>query len=624
MQATGEPRPATAWIDPPTPVLAEMAPAPESVLATLSALTGAPAVAGSRLTPPPGQIPLARRGRRGDRGAGLLRAPLHSDTVTAPVASALVADAAADGQPVSGDSPADGESGEGRRKRRRRRRRGRRGEGETDTTLTGAPGPTGDDDDDSDDEPERAAASGPVAPATTSGTAGPSLSGSSESDTHDADGDARRKRRRRRRGGARPPETLAAPAPAAPLPFVPPPLPIGTPVAIPRRIAQDEIIIDIDESEMELVQSEFGDLDDEFDEFALMDRRQAVIETLQEDTDLEDVSRSDARRAGPVEVELEVDDDDDSDEGDDEGDEPDAAPAVTTTESATDEAADAPGVETDSDDDRKRKRRRRRKKVAPVALPELTAPPHKDFWEVWATKFTYQDFEDGKYTPPNDVPEVEEAPPAPVPVDRPARQSAPRSAPSRGPRPGSTREPRGDYSPPPARTPPPPRPVIAASAEQDDADFGKVCLNLGRSHGHKAATIRALLRDHLGLEGRAIRDLTVRDADTLFRVHADELPRIQEALAQVREGDTLLTISPAGDNRADDLRAPPPDAEAPRAAEPSVMSDERPAEHHAPQGEEAPANLAASGDDPGDAQTIALDPLEFTDAPRVGDEAGNT
>jgi len=190
-----------------------------------------------------------------------------------------------------------------------------------------------------------------------------------------------------------------------------------------------------------------------------------------------------------------------------------------------------------------------------VALPELTAPPHKDFWEVWATKFTYQDFEDGKYTPPNDVPEVEEAPPAPVPADRPARQSAPRSAPSRGPRPGSTREPRGDYGPPPARTPPPPRPATAASSEQDDTEFCKVCLNLGRSHGHKAATIRALLRDHLGLEGRAIRDLTVRDADTLFRVHADEVPRLQEALGQVR-GDTPLTISPAGGSIRWSIRLP--------------------------------------------------------------------
>ena len=34
----------------------------------------------------------------------------------------------------------------------------------------------------------------------------------------------------------------------------------------------------------------------EFDEFALMDRRQAVIETLQEEVELEDVSRSDATR----------------------------------------------------------------------------------------------------------------------------------------------------------------------------------------------------------------------------------------------------------------------------------------------------------------------------------------
>jgi len=52
-------------------------------------------------------------------------------------------------------------------------------------------------------------------------------------------------------------------------------------------------------------------------------------------------------------------------------------------------------------------------------------------------------------------------------------------------------------------------------------------------------------------------------------------------------------------------------------------------EHHAPQGEEAPANLAASGDDaPGDTQATTLDPLEFAasdaPAPRIGDESGNT
>jgi hypothetical protein len=92
----------------------------------------------------------------------------------------------------------------------------------------------------------------------------------------------------------------------------PPPAPVGVPVAVPRRMAQDEIIIDIDENELEVVQSEFGGMDDEFDEFALMDRRQAVIETLQEEVELEDVSSRDAGRA-TVE-EDEEDDEDGSDE----------------------------------------------------------------------------------------------------------------------------------------------------------------------------------------------------------------------------------------------------------------------------------------------------------------------
>ena len=99
--------------------------------------------------------------------------------------------------------------------------------------------------------------------------------------------------------------------------------------------------------------------------------------------------------------------------------------------------------------------------------------------------------------------------------------------------------------------------IASAGSEADDGEFIKVCLNLGRSHGHKAATLRGLLRDSLGLEGRAIRDLTVRDVDTLFRVHQDELPRIQGALASVRGGDAPLTIQ-AVEDHSDALRAPPP------------------------------------------------------------------
>jgi hypothetical protein len=138
---------------------------------------------------------------------------------------------------------------------------------------------------------------------------------------------------------------------------------------------------------------------------------------------------------------------------------------------------------------------------------------------------------------------------------RPAR---PRPAPIRtgGPR---TSPPRNSPRPSGFDGPPAPRaPVIAsASSEADDREFVKVCLNLGRSHGHKAATLRGLLRDQLGLEGRAIRDLTVRDVDTLFRVHNSEVSRLQDVLAQIG-GDTPLTLVPVEDH-ADALRAPAPE-----------------------------------------------------------------
>ncbi len=672
LQATGEPKVAPAWIDPPTPVLAEAAPAPESVLATAAAPALAPAITAiADLSPR--HVSLARRGRLGDRGTGVVRLPAAGDTVTAPLSGATHN---ADGQPVSGDSQLD-ESGDPRRKRRRRRRRGRRGEGEAGEAnlADGARSDDGDDGESDDDqgangEPTRSAApSAANRSATNPGAASVASPGATSTPEQDGEsGDARRKRRRRRRGGPRAPEAAAsgaAPSHLAP-PFVSspprveaPPKPVGTPVAVPRRMAQDEIIIDIDEGELEVVQNEFGQMDDEFDEFALMDRRQAVIETLQEEVELEDLSSSDARRTAVLEDPLEGDDGDDEDDSEDEPEATEAAVTDLAATPASEPTADS--EDADSEEDKKRKRRRRRKKAAPVVLPELTAPPHKDFWEVWAGKFTYQDFEDGKYTPPNNVPEIEDEPPAPVSADRSApRQNGPRSGAPRGPRsaaPGAQREPR-DFAAGPARTPPPPRsqatraPLVSAGAELDDSEFTKVCLNLGRSHGHKAATIRSLLRDHLGLEGRAIRDLTVRDADTLFRVHLDEVTRIQEALAEVREGATQLAIEPASDDRADALRAPPPPEQA--ASEQASHSDERtdtrsntrrdtrndehnetrrdehsehndtrrdePSEAHGDERRDTtPSATETPVSDPGDAQTITLDPLEFANAPRVGD-----
>ena len=530
--------------------------------------------------PAPGHIRLDHRGRKGDRGRGVVRSLVVASgelTAAPPVDAVLIAHPGESAP--AGDTSTGGESSEGRRKRRRRRRRGRRdGEGApgqepgADATDTDGPGDVGADADD--DESESETSGEPETSAATS-----TVAGVAETQT----GDARRKRRRRRRGAGRPVDE----APRAP---EPPPQPRSEPVVVPRRMTQEEIIIDIDESELEVVQNEFGELEDEFDEFALMDRRQAVIETLQEEVELEDVSRRDASQRDAVLLDEsgENEADDDTDDADEPTQDPSDEPGDATSEAS--EAGEA--GEADDADGRRKKRRRRRKKAAAVVLPELTAPPHKDFWEVWAAKYTFQDFEDDKFSPPNNVPEIEDEPP-PVVVERAApRPAQPRPAPQQ-------------RSAPPTR-PPLLAAVISPGAEADDAEFTKVCLNLGRSHGHKAATIRGLLRDQLGLEGRSIRDLTVRDGDTLFRVHAGEVGRIQEALTGVREGKLQLSVRLAEDDDRADLRAPPP-AELP--AQPAH-----------------PASDARGVSEPVDSSepmTISLDPLEFADAPRLGDDAGS-
>jgi len=56
----------------------------------------------------------------------------------------------------------------------------------------------------------------------------------------------------------------------------------------------------------------------------------------------------------------------------------------------------------------------------------------------------------------------------------------------------------------------------------------------------------------------AVRDLTVRDADTLLRIPASELPRVQTDLQRgINEGGITLAIQPAEDEA--DLRAPQPE-----------------------------------------------------------------
>lgn len=131
------------------------------------------------------------------------------------------------------------------------------------------------------------------------------------------------------------------------------------------------------------------------------------------------------------------------------------------------------------------------------------------------------------------------------------------------------------------------------------AEFVKMRLNLGRSHGQKAANIRALLKDSLGLEGRAIRDLTVRDTNTLFQAPEEEFERICGILEGKVIGGITVAVTRAEGSRAD-LRVPPPTdleggdeaAEAAEAAEavPEVSTGEP-----VPEGsseDAAPAQLA--------------------------------
>ena len=108
-------------------------------------------------------------------------------------------------------------------------------------------------------------------------------------------------------------------------------------------------------------------------------------------------------------------------------------------------------------------------------------PPHKDFWEVWASHFSYQDFED---------PELEPEP-EPEPVVARRRSTAARAVP--------------------------------------EGEWVTVRLTIGRAHARKAADIRDLLADRTGLSGKSVRNLTVREQDTELQVAASAWPRLARA-----------------------------------------------------------------------------------------------
>lgn len=401
------------------------------------------------------------------------------EATTAPAAPSAMAEGARadDGAPQGG----------GRRRRRRRRRGGRPGaEGEAPRDAVAArPGEaTAESDDEDGDDEEGGGEERDDDKAAAGDAAGP-----------DGTGRRRRRRRRGRRRGGSAPEVTVAPVA----------------VVVPERpAAQDEIVVDIDESELQLVRDEFGEID-ELDDFTLTARRRGVLDTLAEEVELEDLSHAD-RPPQPAPDAADANGDGSADDGDDAGD--DAGDGEESTD----------GTPSDDEAQRKRKRRRRRKKKAeaePPPPPPLMVPPHKDFWEVWATHFNYRDFED----PASAEPE----PPDPEPVAAPRREH----------------QHRGE---------------MTDSVASDDT-WVAVRLSLGRSHGKKSAEIRDILADRAGLTGRAVRNLTVGERDTQFQIGSRSWPRVARAFAEV-----VVDGVSAGVQLVDD------DASTSRPAEPIIDS----------------------------------------------------
>jgi ATP-dependent RNA helicase DeaD len=412
---------------------------------------------------------------------------------------------------------AEGEQG---RKRRRRRRRGRgAGEGPRPggeaTERAAAPtdaAASGDDDaDEGDDDAE-----GDVA--------------ADGSDPNQRGRGRRRRRRGRRRTGA------GAAEPAAP----------PQQVVVPQRPAgQDEIVVDIDESELQLVRDQFGEID-ELDDFTLKARRRGVLDTLAEEVELEDLTardRVEPPSAAANDAEGATDDEDDDEAEASEGD----------AETSTDAAAE--------DDQRGKRRRRRRKKKkveAEPPPPALMVPPHKDFWEVWATHFNYRDFED----PVSQEPE-------PDPEPEPTRV-------------------RGDFG-------------ADAPGNGGDDEWVNVRLSVGRSHAKKAADIRDLLADRTGLTGKSVRNLTVGDRDTEFQIGRRSWARLARAFGPdvvidgVTAEVTLLTVlEPVPDAGADAANTNSESIDAVSEAAAAPVDDGVPAA-------ELPAAAAVEGADPASA-----------------------
>ncbi len=137
----------------------------------------------------------------------------------------------------------------------------------------------------------------------------------------------------------------------------------------------------------------------------------------------------------------------------------------------------------------------------------MTCPPHKDFWEIWAAKYSAADFQREEDSRPE---------PEPDPVPAPASRAF-------------TAEPAPESDVPLLET-------------NGDATWIRVSLNVGRRHGHKSAGVRALLKRLTGLHGRAIKDLTVRDSTSLFRMDESHLEGVATNLDGNLVGEVNLSL----------------------------------------------------------------------------------
>ena len=508
-----------------------------------------------------------------------------------------VPEIAADGESISesdalegeteSESGADEATADGDRpKKRRRRRRRRRGPG--DDTAAESAEARGDAVEARDENPDGEAA---IDADDADGEDSPREDGESDDDDESegeeseagdsAESRSKRKRRRRRRrrgGGIKPSEDVAAAAPAPQQPArkndessrrrrrqrrdSEPAAEETPPAPEPARVSQDQIIIDIDETELTAVRDTFGEID-EFDELTLKGRRRAVLDDLSAELDVDVVDLTDR--------DAEDDEDDGESEGDDEadGEGDDAGPAPADAGSNGAEAPAAAGSDAEVAAEKKKRRRRRRRKKATPAMPELTCPPHKDFWELWASKFSAADFQR----------EEDKADDSGSDDDDDARPESTARGEYGRTESGESESDTHDLSDRADRADRADRPDRAELPDADDHDVPlideaaseeslvRVDLNIGRRHGQKAAHVRSLLRRLTGLHGKAVKDLTVRDQSTLFRMDARHFEMVVARLDGSIVENVSLTLIYAQDDAT--ATAPPViDAEA------SVVADE--------------------------------------------------